>query len=150
MGVTVMDLLMEVLMMVMLAVKEILSVAATTVRSLVFISMRRMIAVTCHLLYPLTGQHLLLFQGFLLNLPQVSGAEVVTMMVGDAVLQRILAMKERETVTELVMEVLMMETEDVVETLCVAVTTARSLVPTTMTRMTAVREQRREGLDSSI
>jgi len=143
-----MDLLMEVLMMDMLAVKEILSVAAITVRSLVFISMRRMTAVICHLLYPLTGQHLSLFQGFLLNLLQVSGAEGVTMMVGDAVLQRILVMKERETATELVMEVLMMETEDVVETLCVAVTTVSSLVLTTMTRMTAVREQRREGLDS--
>jgi len=143
-----MGLLMEVLMMDMLAVREILSVAATTVRSLVFISMRRMTAVICHLLYPLTGQHLSLFQGFLLNLLQVSGAEGVTMMVGDAVLQRILVMKERETATELVMEVLMMETEDVVETLCVAVTTVSSLVLTTMTRMTAVREQRREGLDS--
>jgi len=143
-----MDLLMEVLMMDMLAVKEILSVAAITVRSLVFISMRRMTVVICHLLFPLIGQLLLLFQGFLLNLPQVSGAEGVTMMAEDAVLQRILVVKERETATELVMEVLMMETEDVVETLCVAVTTVSSLVLTTMTRMTAVREQRREGLDS--
>jgi len=71
------------------------------------------------------------------------------MMVGDAVLQRILVMKERETVMEQVMEVLMMETEDVVETLCVAVTTVSSLVLTTMTRMTAVRDhQARVGLDS--
>merc|ERR1719233_873188 len=130
--------------MVMLAVKEILSVAAITVRSLVFISMRRTTAVMCHLLYPLIGRHLLLSQGFLLNLPQASDAEGVTTMVEDAVLQRILVVKERVTVTELVMEVLMMETEDVVGTLCVAVTTVRSLVLTTMTRMIAVREQRRE------
>jgi len=143
-----MDLLMEVLMMVMLAVKEILSVAAITVRSLVCISMRRMTAVICHLLYPLIGRHLLLFQGFLLNLLQASGAEGVTMMVEDVVLQRILVMKERVTATEQVMEVLMMETEDVVGTLCVAVTTVRSLVLTTMTRMIAVREQRRVDLGS--
>jgi len=45
-----MDLLMEVLMMAMLAVKEILSVAAITARSLDFISMRRMTVVICHLL----------------------------------------------------------------------------------------------------
>ena len=70
------------------------------------------------------------------------------MMVEDAVLQRILVVKERVTVTEQVMEVLMMETEDVVGTLCVAVTTVRSLVLTTMTRMIAVREQRRVGLGS--
>jgi len=55
---TVMDLLMEVLMMDMLAVKEILCVAAITARSLGFISMRRMIAVICHPLSPLRGQHL--------------------------------------------------------------------------------------------
>merc|ERR1719193_865087 len=132
----------------MLAVKEILSVAAITVRSLVFISMRRMIAVICHLLYPLIVRPLLSFQGFLLNLPQASGAEGVTMMVEDAVLQRILVVKERVTVMEQVMEVLMMVTEDVVGTLSVAVTTVRSLVLTTMTRMIAVREQRRVGLGS--
>ena len=37
-----------------------------------------------------------------------------------------------------VMEVCMMEIEDVLETLCVVVTTANSLVPTTMRKMTAV------------
>merc|ERR1712203_1284574 len=61
------------------------------------ISMRRMTAVICLLLYPLIGRHLLSSQGFLLNLPQASGAEGVTMMVEDAVLQRILVVKERET-----------------------------------------------------
>ena len=71
-----MDLLMEVLMMDMLAVKEILSVAAITARSLGFISMRRMIVVICHLLSPMRGQHLSLYQGFLLNLLQVEEVEL--------------------------------------------------------------------------
>ena len=39
---------------------------------------------------------------------------------------------------EQVMEVCMMEIEDVLETLCVVVTTANSLVLTTMRKMTAV------------
>ena len=42
---TVMDLVTEVNMMVMLAAREILCVAVTTVRSLDTITMRRMIAV---------------------------------------------------------------------------------------------------------
>jgi len=132
----------------MLAVKEILSVAAITARSLGFISMRRMIAVICHLLSPMRGQHLSLYQGFLLNLLQDRGAEDVTMMAEDAALQRILVVRERETVTEQVMGVSMMETEDALETLCVAATTARNLVLTTMIRMTAVRKEGRVGLDS--
>jgi len=69
---------------------------------------------------------------------------------GDAAHQRILVGREREIVTEQEMEVSMMETEDVVETLCVAATTASSLELTTMTRMTAVRGQQlgTQGLDS--
>ena len=45
---TVMDLLMEVLMMVMMGVKETLSVAAITARSLVHTTTRKMIAVSSH------------------------------------------------------------------------------------------------------
>jgi len=45
---------------------------------------------------------------------------------------------ERETVMDPVMEELMMDIRDVRETLSVAATTARSLVSTTMRRMTAV------------
>jgi len=55
---TVMDLLMEVLMMDMLAAKETLCVGAITARSLVFISMRRMTVVIFHLLFLMRGQHL--------------------------------------------------------------------------------------------
>ena len=70
------------------------------------------------------------------------------MMAEDAALQRILVVRERETVMGQVMEVSMMETEDALETLCVAATTARSLVLTTMIRMTAVREEKRVEIDS--
>ena len=63
------------------------------------------------------------------------------MMEEGAVLQRILAGKERETVTDQVMEVLMMDTEVVVETLCVAVTIVSSLVLTTMRKTTVVSVQ---------
>ena len=63
------------------------------------------------------------------------------MMEEGAVLQRILAGKERETVTDQVMEVLMTDTEVVVETLCVAVTIVSSLVLTTMRKTTVVSVQ---------
>jgi len=63
------------------------------------------------------------------------------MMEEDVVLQRILVGKERETVTDQVMEVLMTDTEVVVETLCVAVTIVSSLVLTTMRKTTVVSVQ---------
>jgi len=63
------------------------------------------------------------------------------MMEEGAVLQRILVGKERETVTDQVMEVLMTDTEVVVETLCVAVTIVSSLVLTTMRKTTVVSVQ---------
>ena len=49
--------------------------------------------------------------------------------------------KVKVIVMEQVMEVGMMEMRDVVEILCVVVTTASSLVHTTIRRMTAVRRQ---------
>ena len=63
------------------------------------------------------------------------------MMEEGAVLQRILVGKERETVTDQVMEVLMTDTEVVVETLYVAVTIVSSLVLTTMRKTTVVSVQ---------
>jgi len=63
------------------------------------------------------------------------------MMEEDVVLQRILVGKERETVTDQVMEVLMTDTEVVVETLYVAVTIVSSLVLTTMRKTTVVSVQ---------
>eukprot|EP00091_Calanus_sinicus_P000882 TRINITY_DN10837_c0_g1_i1.p1 TRINITY_DN10837_c0_g1~~TRINITY_DN10837_c0_g1_i1.p1 ORF type:complete len:172 (-),score=28.75 TRINITY_DN10837_c0_g1_i1:175-690(-) len=70
----------------------------------------------------------------------------LTILLGDAaVLQRILVMKERETVMDVVMEVLMMEMKVARVTLCVAVITACSLVCTTIRRMTAVRKLREES-----
>ena len=63
------------------------------------------------------------------------------MMEEGAVLQRILVGKERETVTDPVMEVLMTDTEVVVETLYVAVTIVSSLVLTTMRKTTVVSVQ---------
>ena len=52
--------------------------------------------------------------------------------------------KEKVIVMEQEMEVLMMEIMDAVETLCVAATTARSLVRTIMRKMIAVRGQQGE------
>ena len=49
-------------------------------------------------------------------------------------------MKEKETVMDLVMEVVMMVMQVVKENLFVAATTASSLVPTIMRRMIAVRK----------
>ena len=64
-----------------------------------------------------------------------------TTMEEDAALLSILAMKEKETVTDLEMEEPMTDTRDVRETWYVAATTARSLVSTTMRRTTAVNNQ---------
>ena len=55
-------------------------------------------------------------------------------MVGGAVLQSSLVVRERETVTDLGMEVSMTDTLAVRETSCVGVTTARSLELTTILR----------------
>jgi len=63
--VTVMDLLMEVLMMVMMDAKEILYVEATTVRNLGFISMKKTIAVTLLPQLSLRGPHQSLYLVFL-------------------------------------------------------------------------------------
>ena len=62
---TVMDLLMEVLMMVMRGVKETLSAAAITAKSLDFTSTRKMTVVTSLHLLLLRDQHQSFFQGFL-------------------------------------------------------------------------------------
>lgn len=56
----------------------------------------------------------------------------------DVVLQITHVGMERETVMDLEMEELMMDTRDVVEILCVAATTARSSVSTIMRRTTVV------------
>ena len=69
---------------------------------------------------------------------QVRDAVAVTIMGGDAALLRSPVDWERETVMDLLMEVLMMAMLAVRETLCVAAITARSLVFTSMRRMTAV------------
>jgi len=81
----------------------------------------------------------------ILEYEQGSAAEAVTMTEGDAAHQRILVGREREIVTEQEMEVSMMETEDAVETLCVAATTASSLELTTMRRTTAARDHQQLG-----
>ena len=61
-------------------------------------------------------------------------------MVRDVVLRRILVMRERETVMDLVMVVSMMVMLGAGEILCVAATTVSSLELTTTPRMTAVRD----------
>ena len=57
----------------------------------------------------------------------------------DVAHQRILVMKERVTVMDLVMEVVMMVIKAARENLYVEVTTARNLVPTIMKKMTVVK-----------
>jgi len=63
------------------------------------------------------------------------------MMERDVVLQRILVMKVRETVMDLLMEVNMMAMQDVNLVLCVAATIVESLDCTIMRRMIVVRDQ---------
>ena len=60
-------------------------------------------------------------------------------MVGGAVLQSSLVVRERETVTDLGMEVSMTDTLAVRETSCVGVTTVRSLVYFTTKKTTVAR-----------
>ena len=62
-------------------------------------------------------------------------------MVRDAALLRTLVTRVRVTVTVLVTEVSMMDTEAAEEIWCVGPTTARSLVISTMRRMTAARSR---------
>ena len=64
-----------------------------------------------------------------------------TITAGDAALLTILVTLERVTVMVLVMEVTMTATEAAREIWCVAQITARSLVTTTMRRMTAARDR---------
>ena len=61
-------------------------------------------------------------------------------MARDAALLRIHVMKVRETVMDLEMEVSMMNTEDVKEILFVDPTIASSLEPTSIPRMTVVKD----------
>ena len=57
----------------------------------------------------------------------------------DVAHQRILVMKERVTVMDLVMEVVMVVIKAARENFYVEVTTARNLVPTIMKKMTVVK-----------
>lgn len=76
-----------------------------------------------------------------MNPLQVKDALVETTMVKDVALQRILAMKERETAMDLETVVPMTVTLGAREILCVAPTTVSSLAPTSIPRMTAVSDQ---------
>jgi len=73
------------------------------------------------------------------NLHQDKDAVDVTIKEEGAVHLRILVMKERETVMDLVMEVAMMAMQVVKENLFVGVIIVRSLERIIMTRMTVVR-----------
>jgi len=75
------------------------------------------------------------------NLQQDKDAVDVTIKAEGAVHLRTLVMKERVTVMDLVMEVVMMAMQGVKENLFVAVIIARSLVHIIMTRMTVVKNQ---------
>jgi len=113
--VTVMDLVMEVVMMDMQAVKEILFVVVTIVRSLDYSTTRRMTVVRDPLpqQLQLVPYHVL---ELLLSLQQTRDAVAVTTKEEGAVLQRILVVKERVIVMDLEMEVVMMDMLAVKET----------------------------------
>jgi len=115
--VIVMDLVMEVVMMDMLGVKEILFVEATIAGSLDYSTTRRTIVVRDplphHQEHQLVPYHVL---ELLLNLQQTRDVVAVTTKEGGAVLQRILVMRERVIVMDLVMEVAMMDMLGVKET----------------------------------
>jgi len=91
-------------MMVMRDAKEILSVGAIIVRSLVCISMRKTTAVICLPQFLMKDLLQSLYQEHLWSLPQVSDAEAVIMMAGDAAPQRTPAEKEKVIVMEQEME----------------------------------------------
>merc|ERR1712002_97691 len=131
----------------MLGARETLSVGAITVKSLDHISTPKMTVVTLLLLY-LQLNPQLLSPELLKSHPPVRGVVVVTIHLGgDAAPQRTLVERERETVMELVMEVIMMETRGVNQALCVEVTIVRSMVIITTRRMIAVRNlQLQNGL----
>jgi len=104
----VMDQVMEVVMMDMLAVKEIFNVAATIAGSLVFISTRKMIAVKN---LPPSLQCLTpMFQEHHWSQKKVKDAvDVIMSQGGDVVLQLNLVMREKVTVMDLMMEDNMMD-----------------------------------------
>ena len=81
-----------------------------------------------------------MLEAFNRNVQDKDAVDVTTKAEGVVDL-RTLVMKERVTVMDLVMEVVMMAMQVVRENFCVAVIIVKSLVLTTMTRMTAVRNQ---------
>jgi len=100
-----MDLLMEVLMMVMMGVKETLSVAAITARSLESTSTRKMTVVTSLHLLLLRDLRQSFFQGYLWIRQLDSAVGDATLMAEDVALLRILVKKEKVIVMGQVMEV---------------------------------------------
>ena len=74
-----------------------------------------------------------------MNIFQANDAGGVIIKEEDVVLQRIHVMKEKGTVMDQVMVVVMMVMQDVKEILCVEATIAKKMVHFTMKRMTAVR-----------
>jgi len=120
---TVMDEVMEVLMTETEAARETLSVGATTVCSLVCITMRKTIVVRNQnqQQQQQLGNHI---PPNLFSHNKVSDVLVETMESEGAVLLRTLAMRERVTVTGERMAASMMETEGARGTLSVAATTA--------------------------
>jgi len=145
---TVTDLLMGDPMMVTRDVRENWSVAATTARSLVLTTMRRTIVAIIQRHWQFRTLFLTSNLGFLLSLLQVKDVEDVILMARDVVHQRIHVMKEKETVTDLETEVNMMDIEDAREISCAAPTIVSSLEPTSIPRMTAVRDNS-AGLSAS-
>merc|ERR1712181_208510 len=126
--------------MAMKGAGENLCVEATTAENLESTSIPKMTAVMNHPHSRQKDHHLSSFQALLWSLLQGRGARVVTMPPADgAVHLRTRVMRERVTVMELWMEVLMMVTKVARDRWCAEATTVRSLGHTTMRKMTAVR-----------
>eukprot|EP00092_Neocalanus_flemingeri_P056749 GFUD01067318.1.p1 GENE.GFUD01067318.1~~GFUD01067318.1.p1 ORF type:complete len:297 (+),score=61.61 GFUD01067318.1:1-891(+) len=143
---TVMALVMVVVMMVVLGVKEVLCVEAIIVKSLVHSTMKRTTAVKI-LQHQLENQKQFIILVLYWSLLLVKDAVAVIIKEGDAVLQKSLVMKEKETVTDLLMVVVMMATQGVKESWYVGAIIARSLVLISTRKTIVVRILQEVGVN---
>jgi len=125
----------KVIVRKMLTVWEPLCVALTTARHLAHFFMKRMTVVSSQLSVKLFQKKFFHFW----NLSQDKDAPGATFKEGDAAHQKILAMRVKEIVMDQMMVEVMMVIRGARETLCVAVTTVRSLVYFTMKKTTVAR-----------
>jgi len=125
----------KVIVRKMLTVWEPLCVAITTARHSAHFFMKRMTVVSSQLLVKLFQKKCIRFW----NPSQDKDVPGATFKEGDAAHQKILAMRVKEIVMDQMMVEVMMVIRGARETLCVGVTTVRSLVYFTTKKMTVAR-----------